>query len=337
MTLLLLLACTAADDSARLQVLDALARDGALAWYQSFAERSETLAQASEAACAAPEALPAGQEAWWAAREPWKMATILRFGPTVEYPLRLGPKLDTSPVDEAAVDAAVAETETPDLAAFDAKGSTTRGLPVVEYLLWSEGLDATRCAYAAGASADVARNAALLAESWEQDWLPLIAAPDDAGDDDWDTPQDALDEWVNRMAFTVENLRAESLGGPLGDGSGGEARPELASAPYSGRSAQDARDTLAGVQALWEGPEGLGIRDLLPPEDADQAADIDRLFATAAARLDELPEPLTETVLVEPELVERAQEALQVLQVALQVELAQSLGVTVTFNDNDGD
>ena len=65
--------------------------------------------------------------------------------------------------------------------------------------------------------------------------------------------------------------------------------------------------------------------------------DIDALLSTSATRLAEVPDPLEQTISLEPELVVRAQEALLALQVAIQVDLAQALGVTITFNDNDGD
>lgn len=340
---LLLLACTAkVDDSGdRRATLQALA-ELTLAEYRAFEERTERLSiEASAMEGAADEdALAATQGAWWSAREPWQRAEVVHFGPVEEYPLRLGPKLDDQPVLEDAVEASIAATEPPDLAAFEAMGSATRGLPVAEYLLWREGpsgealLEApARLAYLSGASADVHANAQRLTESWEQEWMPLLIDPIEGGP--WESPQEVISEWTNRMIFTVENIRAEKLGGPLGDGDGGDPHPELLESWYSARSILDARDALDGVYAVWS-IEG-GVRSLLSEEDAALGEQVEGLFVTSAQRLAELPEPLETTLVVEPEVVVRAQEALFALQVALQVELAPALGVTVEFNDNDGD
>ncbi|MEY3211132.1 MAG: hypothetical protein RIT28_1613, partial [Pseudomonadota bacterium] len=90
---------------------------------------------------------------------------------------------------------------------------------------------------------------------------------------------------------------------------------------------------------VWTGGAGeapLGVRDLLR-DDPALTAQVDALFETCDARLAELPEPLEDTILLQPELVVRAQDALLALQVAVQVDLAQQLSVTITFNDNDGD
>ncbi len=340
----LLVGCTAPGDEGpdpRLDVLASLAEHVALGHYHAFEQQAATLEAKATAVCAAVDAtqLAATQAAWWDAREPWKRAEVIQFGPVVEYPERLGPKLDSWPVNAAAVEELVASTDALDFAQL---GSATRGLPVVEYLLWTEAetslaSDARRCAVLSGAAADVHTNAALLTQVWESTWMPALSDPV-PDEDAYDTPQAVVDEWVNRMAFTVENIRAEKLGKPAGDDSGGTPLPDTLESRTSARSLQDARDTLAGVQDVWTGDVGgdhLGVRDLL--DDAELAARVDQLFDVAIERLERVPDPLEQTIVIEPEIVAYAQEALQALQVVIQVDLAQALGVTITFNDNDGD
>ena len=67
------------------------------------------------------------------------------------------------------------------------------------------------------------------------------------------------------------------------------------------------------------------------------AASIDDQLADAMAKLDAIPEPLESAVTEDPGAIVAAQDALQALQVSIQVDLAQDLSVTITFNDNDGD
>lgn len=340
-----LLACTPPEEEAddrRPEVIAHLAEDVTLGHYQEFASRTATLTRASEDLCASPSptALTAARDAWWAAREPWKQAELVQFGPVIEYPERLGPKLDDWPVNAEAVEDLVDSDTALDQASFDAMGSATRGLPVVEYLLWDEDAltalsDSRRCAVLAGAAADVEASAGRLVTAWQDDWLPQLTTPAAVEDGAYETVQEVLDEWVNRMAFTAENIRSRKLGKPNGDAAGGEPQPDVLESRPSGRSIQDARDALAGLKDVWEGVDGPGVRDLV--EDADLALRIDELIDSSDARLGQIPEPLEDTIALEPELVARAQEPLQALQVAIQVDLAQALGVTITFNDNDGD
>lgn len=325
-------------------VLAALASEAAVGTYTTFATSAEAAATATAALCADPteQTLAAARDGWWAERAPWKNAELIQFGPVVEYPERLGPKLDDWPVNAEAVEELI---ESEDALDFSAMGSATRGMPVVEYLLWAQGdetlaslIDAPRrCAVAAGAAADIHDNAVLMVSAWEEGWQAQLATPAAVEDGAYETDQEALDEWVNRMVFTVENIRATKLGKPLGDGAGGSPQPDTLESPYSARSLTDARDALAGTEAVWAGSGAplSGVRDLVT--DAALAEQLDGLFETAAARMAEIPEPLSDTILLQPEIVVRAQEALQALQVAIQVDLAQALSVTITFNDNDGD
>jgi predicted lipoprotein len=339
-------------------VLASLADHVVLGRYAEFDERAAALAAAASALCDQPSdsALAAARDAWWSAHEPWKRTEIVKFGPVVEYPDRLGPKLDDWPVNAAAVEELVASDDALDFAAM---GSATRGLPVVEYLLWAGGGDSSdalaaltadprRCAVLAGAAADTGTSAAQLHAVWRDDWAARIGAPGPGEGDPWETAQDAVDEWVNRMVFTVENVRAGKLGKPLGDGSGGDALLDALESRYSGRSLLDARDALQGVRDVWtgtvwtgtvwtgDGGEHPGI-DALAAGDPQLVERVGALFDEAEVRTAEIPETLEESITREPEIVTRAQVALQALQVILQVELAQELSVTITFNDNDGD
>lgn len=334
-------------DGLRAEVLASLAEDVAGRHYTDLAARAAVLESEARSLCSGPTAaaLATTRDAWWSLREPWKRTEIIAFGPSVEYPHRLGPPLDDGPVDAEAVGALLASDAPLGVDDFDAMGSVTRGMPVVELLLWTgdEPLvalssDARRCRAVVGASGDVARNAERLRVAWVDDWADRLARPAAIEGDIYATPQDALDEWVNRMAFTVENVRVVKLGAPVGDGSGGEVRPELLESSPSGRSLWDARDALQGVVDVWTGDvdgDHPGVRDLVAG--SALADDVDRGLDLAVAALADIPEPLSQTIGDDPAAVATAQGPLRALQVLLQVDLAQALGVTVTFNDNDGD
>jgi predicted lipoprotein len=142
------------------------------------------------------------------------------------------------------------------------------------------------------------------------------------------------------MAFTLENMRSMKLGRPLGDRSGGEPRPQYVESRFSGRSLTDCRDALRGVRDVWDGDgdatEARGISDLLD-DSGELTEQVDGLFDAAEARLGEVPETLEDAVVGDPAPAVAAQDALRDLQIGIQIDLAQALGVTITFNDNDGD
>ena len=322
--------CPSEGSDPRQETLQSLAEVTAQGQMEAFATEAAGLATAAADLCAGSGTLAAAQDAWWAARTPLKHLELVKFGPVTEYPERVGPKLDDWPVNASAVEELVAGDDALDFSSF---GSAVRGLPVVEYLLWgSEPLDGRRCDVLAGAAADVQANAELLVTAWRDEWAARIGDP--AGEMPWETPQDAVNEWVNRMIFTVENLRFTRLGKPAGDDNGGTPQPTLLESRASGRSLEDARDVLDGVRLVWgENPRGVGALLI----DQDLAASVDAAFDAADAALDAIPEPLEDGLVAEPEAIDAAQESLRELQVLLQVDVAQALGVTIAFNDNDGD
>lgn len=336
-----LLACTGGEDPTLLQeaVLADLASGVGSGVYQDFAERSQTMVEQVRVACdsPSPETLEAARQAWWTARTPWKQAEVIRFGPTIEYPERFGPKLDDWPVNAEAVDTLLAEDGALD---FESMGTATRGLPVVEYVLWSEDPldDARRCAVLVGASQDVADNAAALSQVWDETWVPWLSDPFDNPGGPWVLSQNGVDEWVNRLAFSAENVRATKLGKPAGDQNGGGLFLEALESRPSARSTQDAIDAVDGVAQVWTGAtERKGVRDLVVDNPALVQA-MDEQLAACQVDMAALPANLEEALVADDRAaLETAQACLLALQVLVQVDLAAELNVSIAFNDNDGD
>ncbi|HCO13496.1 MAG TPA: hypothetical protein DIT46_04900 [Gemmatimonadetes bacterium] len=329
-------------------VLATLAEQVTLTQYLEFEAHSQSLNTRVSALCAEPtEArLVEARDAWWKARTPWKQSEVVQFGPVVEYPSRFGPKIDRWPVNASAVEDLVEGTSPLSQDDFDQMGVMTRGLPVIEYLLWAQGEDTVaeltanrrRCQVLAGVTADVMTNASRLVLVWRDDWIPEIVPPFSSMYGTYTSTGAVLNEWVNRMVFTVENIRLTKLGKPAGDQSNGKTLPGSLESRYSGRSLMDARDALDGVYVVWTGPteaEQTGVVTL--GSDAALVERIEALFADAKARLAQVPEPLEQAIEDEPEQVALAQESLRALQVALQQDLTAAIGVTPTFNDADGD
>jgi len=313
-----------------------------VAGYRELEVRAAALDGAVRAWCATPSAagLAAAREAWWQARAPWKRAEVFAFGPYRADPDRLGPRIDFWPARPDAVAAVLAGEGPVDAATL---GAPARGLPALELLLWMDGDPAgRRCAYLGALSADLEASARRLREAWDPAAGNYVGQLTEAGRGSADYPslQRALSEIVNRMGFTVENIRADKLGRPLGAGSGGVAQPDKAESIPSGRSLEDVRDSLRGIERLFYGDPAAaapGLTDYLDWRGRPMARRMRARLDAAYAALDAIPGPLTSAVMTSPAAVQAAMDRLGELQRLIQVDILGALSLTVAFNDNDGD
>ena len=83
---------------------------------------------------------------------------------------------------------------------------------------------------------------------------------------------------------------------------------------------------------------GEGLADYLVfLESADLATRIENEFDAALQAVDAVTLPLGQAVLNEPEQVQALYDALRALIISTKVDMTNVMGVTITFNDNDGD
>ena len=335
----------------KLKVLQALSSEVVLVRYKAFLSTSEDLSQAINRLCreTSEDSLVHAQEAWWSARQNWKQAEIVKFGPVKDYPLRLGPKLDTWPVNEIAVEELIEDNEITSFEQFSVQGGATRGLPVVEYLLWysssSDSVlsqltsDSRRCDVLSWAGEDVLANANALVRAWQEEgWLKLTESSD-LYEAPFEDSNQVINEWVNRMAFTVENIRVEKFEKPLGDFSPDDFRPDIVESRYSNRSVDDAKDALSGLADIWYGVGGEENRNGLQlVVNSLQTVDIfSEALEVARQDLSVLEGPLSSLPIQQAEDLEKGLESLKTLQRIIQTDLSQATQVTIRFNDTDGD
>jgi len=318
---------------------------------------AHTLSAAAVDFCAAPDAagLVATQDAWHGVMAVWKQGEPGQFGPVWMEPWRVGPKVDFWPARPDNIQELLEDDYAVDAESVAAMGGVHRGLPVLDWLLFAPGDDTLaafteaetarrRCDYLVGLTGDVANQLQLLHDAWSPDgenWLANYTAPGPSHE--YMSTREIMDEVVNRVIFSVENVRALKLGKPAGQDSGGTPQPGALESPQSGRTIENALDVLQGVddrvRGDYAGVDGPGLLDAIP--DADKRADITASYIAAydaaVAAVSAIPAPLSETIYADPASVDLATEAVRDLQVVLQVDLAQALSVTIRFNDTDGD
>jgi predicted lipoprotein len=320
--------------------------------YAQFETRSQALAASLDALCAAPSdtSLAAARSAWADARAPFKQAEVFAFGPYSRPEFRIGPKLDSWPAQPETIEQYIAGSEPVDPARLAALGIFNKGLPAIEYLLYAPEVgtparlsEPRRCEYLRSAGAELVSRALEIHMAWAPEGGNFAEQLSGAGRTStaWRTLRDAFSEVINRMGFTLENVRRDKLGRPLGDMSGGVPVPDMAESRFSGRSIQDILDNLAGIEVLYFGDSSRSVPGVSRYASERGRSDFDESMAgaigAARAALEAVGMPLTEAVMADPERVREASARLGELQTLIQTELISALGLSLNFNDNDGD
>jgi predicted lipoprotein len=340
---------TAKERDTRRILLDGLGEQVFMPRYVEFEERAQEVERQASALCESPseETLGAARDAWWQARAPWKRNETVAFGPYMP-PDSLGSAIDFWPCRTTSVETVLGGTDPIDSGLL---GAAAKGLPVMEYLLFDPEIDVVvesepgsrRCEYVAAVGSDLAADATAMREAWDPaagDFLgELVEAG--RGSETYDSIEMALGEVVNRLVYDIEAVRGEKLGVPLGNRTEGVIQPDLAESRFSGRSIEDVRDSVRGVEEVCFGAdvedakslvrylEGIGRDDLGPA--------LREAFDASYAALDRIPEPLTEAITTDPASVQAAEDALGEVQRLIQVDVIAAMGLMLTFTDADGD
>jgi uncharacterized protein len=319
--------------------------------YSELEQESLGVASALDTLCAAPsaETLSAAQGAWAVARETLKEAEVFNFGPYSRPEFRIGPTIDSWPARPEDVEALLASDAPVDVASVASLGVWHKGLPVIEYLIYApDGMiverlaEPRRCEYLKSVGAELVSRARELHMAWAPEGGDFAGQLSGAGRTStaFRSLRDAFGEIVNRMGFTVENVRRDKLGRPLGDAAGGVAIPEAAESRFSGRSIADIQDNLDGIERVFFGDAARalpGVSGYAKERGQDFDARMQSGLAASRAALTAIDIPLTQAVTTSPELVRDASARLGELQSLLQVDLIGALGLSLAFNDNDGD
>ncbi|MCH9685411.1 MAG: imelysin family protein [Deltaproteobacteria bacterium] len=355
--LVVLAGCSLADPGptgpTREALLESLATRVFVPAYAELETASATLAAEAEGLCPDPSAKLAGvRSAWLDARVPLKRAEAWAFGPIVD--LRIDSAIDFWPVRTDAVEEAIASGEEPTPQWVEAQGTATKGLPVLEYLLFDPTTDeaaivasldpatpegAHRCALGSALASRVAVRAAELHDAWDPaggDFAGRLRAD---GDDSPGNPslRMAVNDVVNHTVFALQNITDMKLGRPLGDKSGGTPQPDAVESRFSDNARVDIIANLEGVEQVYLGGGGLGLADVVGPLDAELDTAIRTQIDASKVAIVGLPDPLRLAVTDDPARVRAAQDVVRELRRLFEVDVAGLLGINITLNDNDGD
>ena len=348
----------------RAVMLQSLSQHVIVPTYADFATRADTLAARAEALREAPsaEALAAAAEAWRAASTTWKETEAFELGPVRAE--RINTRINFWPTRPETIERVLASNDPLNAETVTQVSVAARGLPAIEYVLFdttgqgtgsasllenSERANRQR-AFVAALARDVADNAYELLAAWQPDGNDFAATWGQGGEDAMDGPQEAISMLTNRIVFMLEGIRHDKLGAPLGKEGGGTPSPRAAEAWRSGTSLAQINHNLLGLQRVYHGRmdslqgrasqdavQRPGLRDYLQTVDAPLADTIDAQIERTMQATQAIPAPLQTAVTDTPAPVERAYEETGRLLQLIEVDMMNVLGITLLFNDNDGD
>jgi uncharacterized protein len=289
--------------------------------------QAQAMASAVDGYCHGRSPLERVRLQWRDTTTAWERLAAVATGPLIAR--RSLRQIDFSPTRPKLIERAI-RTQPRGAAAMERIGTPAKGLPALEWLLWTQpAAPATpACTYAREVAHDLLREAQALSEGF--------AALAQRGRDDW--PEDeavaAVGELVNQWVGGIERLRWAQMEKPLRAGT-----PQALPRQASGTTAQSWQTHWAAVAAQaragaevpppGEGPvpfelylRGRGLNDL-----ADRWA---TAVQAADTRMAEADPKVSVTVL-------EAAQALADLKRLAEAELAPALEVRLGFSDADGD
>lgn len=329
----------------RKAMLENIAFNVVLPLQRDFVAQAQALGEAVQTLSddPSPETLRAAQEAWRSASAAWQRVDLFEVG-GLEMTILFN-QINKAPTDPELIDQAISEGRP-----AESVGSTSKGLPALEYLLFNpEGDEAVltsledpaRLAYLVDLSTDLSRKASELHTFWSpkgENYAATFAAADAQGGQ----TQGSINMLVNEMIGQTEMIVRDKLGAPLGMMNGGESEPEAAEAARSEASLANLISNVEALKMTFNGADGLGFDDYLNDLDAFYAygplsETINRQFDATLEALNAIDRPLTQAVTETPDAVQAAYDKARLLVVLLKSDMGAQMGVTVTFNSSDGD
>jgi predicted lipoprotein len=304
-------------------------------WYAprsaAFAAAAAAMPPAIERVCAGAggTALNDARSRWQSAALAWDALAAVAVGPLLQR--RSMRQIDFTPTRPELIARAI-RAEPADAKAMERVGTPAKGLPALEWLLWTQPVAAGTpgCRYAVRVAAEIVTEADALARAFGE-----LAARD--WPNEGEAASAATAEMLNQWVGGIERLRWANMDKPLK--SAGNKSPAFPRAA-SGSTRQSWTAQWQGLQALGAASTGAAPdpgAGLVPLETYLRGRGLNPLadkLAAASAQVNRQMEALTASDLRQPEAVTRSLASLKRLAEA---EIAPALEVNIGFSDADGD
>ena len=319
--------------------------------FREVARKMGALQTSLNKLCDSPsrERLDEARDAWRQARVPWMRSQAIWFGPVMDR--RSRSYVDWAPIEPERIERMLEKRDSVDAEYLrEFLASTQRGLGAVEYVLFEEDSavlgklgreNSIRCQYLVALGDLVAEETAGALADWTGDNADGLSYAEyfNGTADDSLIGKSALNELVRTSVFMSRTITDMRLGKALGI-DGVTADPDALLGGSGDSMVADMRNQVLGMQDVYLGGHAdseLGVSALARglSEETDQR--MLTAFENALQAIDELEEPLRETVQSDPQAALKAHAALKQMQLTLSTDIVSLLDVTVGFADTDGD
>lgn len=288
--------------------------------------------------------------------ESYQRCSPFGFGPALVDGSTFAEKLNIFPTNTIEVNSNI------DVGALvDTVAVSTKGLPAIDYLLFGEqgttgaqivelfttDVNAQkRMTYLGQLIAELKNTVVQINTDWEGYRSTFVGNTGNAAGS-------SLSLLVNAFNYDFETLKNYKFKIPLGKFNGGIVLPTSVEAYYAGESVQLAREQVTAMKQLYlgvgeNGLQGLSLYDYvlcakpLTEEGQGQglvslADDISQHFLDIETALDDVPDPLSETLVSNKPVVDNAHSKMQTTVPLIKQEMTSALGVQISYQDNDGD
>jgi predicted lipoprotein len=320
--------------------------------YQQLASRCRDLTNAIGALANAPSqsTFDDARSAWVAASLAASRVRCVQVGP-MAAPGGYGAAFYFWQEMPNSIEGKIASTRAIDSSFVDEMGATTKGMYALEYLLYGakggpnappgkispplELLSASaaqrRRDYLVILARDLETKAGELEKAWSDPGTQGVAAKFVDGG------QQSLNQLVNVMAVALEDVsdRHLHLALILPQPVAGQLY-RIERSP-SGTSVQSLAAILESAQKIYRNSNGLSLIDAVKQINLPTATVLEQRFEDALAATRAIGPPLDQAIVDSRPAVENAFDKTHTLEVKFKVDLASTLGVTLTFSSADGD
>jgi len=270
----------------------------------------------------------------------WKQAQSFRNGPMVETNAFV--RTLFWPQRAAAIDVVLGGTGTLDDAFVAALGVDARGVYALEYLLYPLASDdsATLALFRGDAAQrrnDLCRALAVSIARYATDTGKALGDGTAYAARFAKGVQISLSILVNQMISNIESLSAHRIQAVLDRDQRGTLLAKDVEGSPSGTSHRIALAVLEGNARVFRGGKSGGLFELTHATAPAIADRVTERYAAAVAAVRALSGPLERIVKTNRKELTDAATAVKALELALKVDLASALGVTITFQTGDGD
>lgn len=322
--------------------------------YQQMQEDAGDLQEAVDAFADAPSVSTrdAVLEAYTKAHLQYENIEVYNFGPAgaafldlftnfsggLDYSFTQDGELAGFSVDSTTIESNIASGSY-DLSTYSRNSFYVQGFPALNYLVFAPGAiekfgsnTENRVQYLK----DVAARLKFLVDKVVSDWATYRATFIANTKTDVGSP---IGNLVNQFAYEMDMMKGPRIGWPFGKQSNGIVFETKSEAYFAGIGAGLAKANIRSLKnAFTGGSQNKGLSGYLISLDKETLNnDVLAQFDVLIAKLDAIPDPLSESFLTEGTKIEDSYKEIQKLLTLLKTDVPSATGVQITFMDNDGD